>query len=201
MGKDTMGKDHPATESLKYPEEKSLLLYHHKTSHTLLSTDSTLMAHRSKLQTLYYVLASDCLGHLLFILALFIYTLKEYYKHDEDWLFHNPSDPWFQVYVTACTNLRVQTIMFCAVFFARFIYDAHHAEYRDGIWIRQEESVSVRRAACIATWFNIIVCSAWIYLQLFWSNIDNWRNAFERVGNRPAGQLGAQSQLIDWPQH
>lgn len=85
----------------------------------LLDNSPLHMTSRTALQTLQYVICSDCFWQRLDVLLLFIGTATVFDKSDTDCLYHRRFNRWFAVYESACGVLRFEIATVFAVYLAR----------------------------------------------------------------------------------
>lgn len=105
--------------------ENSTLLSHHpdEKPHS--------MAGRNIVQMLKYPLLSDSLWHILFFLALYVFTNVTFHRASIDWIHDGPlnknPESWFTIYSIASGVLRIEIIGFFAVYINRLSYETKRA--------------------------------------------------------------------------
>ena len=207
-------QDEPSISELSLPSE-------HPPSYHLahLASEKTMpliMAPRTNLQTLVYLLSTTSLWHLLFILTFLIYTAMVarftyatilLYLGADDWLidgiFGRGEDPWHAMYRFALEMLSFQTFALVVLYLARFILGIKNAVPDDddvdddfGSRIRKwEGSYSRRRLWIVAMATNFLL----VYILSSQPEADNWQHRRESMdrGSATATEVVVEAVTVD----
>ena len=136
---------------------------------------SLLMTNRTKRETLSVFLTTDTFYHLLYIIALYVATSAVWYTADATWIIDSildeHPDARYAVYTAACIVLHFEVLSFVLISTMRTLHGIKHAEVHDNRrLVRAEETDSVRHAAFMVLYANVILSLAFIFMSLlqFW---------------------------------
>ena len=133
------------------------------------------MTNRTKRETLSVFLTTDTFYHLLYIIALYVATSAVWYTADATWIIDSIPDKHpdarYTVYTAACIVLHFEVLSFVLISSIRTLHGIKHAEVHDNRrLVRAEERDSVRHAAFMVLYANVILSLAFIFMSLlqFW---------------------------------
>ena len=150
-----------------------------------------LMARRTSTETTLYLVISDSIWHLLFILGLFIFTTYTFNSADGEWLIDGlrgvTKECLYIAYETACGNLRFRIFSFFALFIFRSIYDTHQARPDDATTptrVREEGSDRTRCIALAAMGLDIILSISFILQSVAEWDVRKHHHDTSRMSHR-----------------
>lgn len=136
---------------------------------------------RTNTQVLLYLLCTDPIYHLLYILLLHISTTIIWDNASIEWiragLLHQNFDPWWSFYSAAHSVLVFEIATFMLIDMVRLIYRIGTAvQDEEGRWWEKVESKRVRRMMLGLVWMNILVSVCWICMRV--CRGDGWRGCY-----------------------
>lgn len=152
------------------PSSKHLL----PSSHPL---KSLLVTNRTKRETLSVFLTTDTFYHLLYMIALYVATSAVWYTADATWIIDSMLDEHpdarYAIYTAACIVLHFEVLSFIVISTIRTLHGIKHAEVHDNRrLVRAEETNSVRHAAFMVLYANVILSLAFIFMSLLQCWVD-----------------------------